>query len=289
LTTTPSGTAPTGATPPGTVSIVPATGLSLAEVAELYNLGYQGYAIPFHVDAAWAAFMFDVFDLLPEHSCLALRDGERAGIAMLGVRGRRGWVGGVGVVPEARRQGIGEQLMRALLANARAIGLEAVQLEVMEPNTIAKALYDKLGFVTLRRVEVLEMPAAAAPTGLLAHAVSPHEAHARIIAHRTAREPWQRDDDTIMRLDVSTPALRGLSTPGGDAIYRVTDGRASILQMVATSETSAGVLIDTIRSRSGVTQVRFLNVPERDLAAAAMRARGATLLVAQFEMELKLG
>lgn len=273
----------------GSITIAPATGLSLADVAELYNTGYEGYAIPFHVDAGWAAFMFDAFDLRLEHSCLALRDDARVGFAMLGVRGRRGWVGGVGVPVASRRQGVGEQLMRALIANARAIGIEALLLEVLEPNTSAKALYEKLGFATLRRLEVLELPSAPAPTGLVANAVSPHEAHARIIAHRTTREPWQRDDDTVTRLDVSTPALRGLSTPGGDAIYRVTDGRASILQMVATSETSAGVLIDTIRSRSGVTQVRFLNVPETDLAAVALRARGATLLVAQFEMELKLG
>jgi ribosomal protein S18 acetylase RimI-like enzyme len=262
--------------------------LSLAEVAELYNTGYQGYAIPFHVDADWAAFMFEAFDLVPESSCVAVREGVRVGIAMLGVRGRRGWVGGMGVVPEARRQGIGEQLMRALIANARASGLEVLQLEVLEPNTSARALYEKLGFRTTRRVEVLELAAAPAPTGLLAHAVSPREAHARIIAHRTAPEPWQRDDDTFTRLDVSTPALRGLSTPGGDAIYRVADGRASILQSSATSETSAGVLIDTIRSRAGVQLVRYVNVPEHDLAAAAMRARGATLQVAQFEMELQL-
>ncbi len=275
-------------TPLGIVSLAPASALSLGEVAELYNAAYEGYAIPFHVDAGWAAFMYDAFDLLPEHSCVAWRDGKAIGVAMLGARGTRGWVGGMGVITEARRHGIGEQLMRALIANARALGIDTLQLEVLEPNTAARALYEKLGFKVTRRVEVLELTPSPAPSGLVARACAPHEAHARIIAHRTTPEPWQRDDDTFTRLDVSTPALRGLTTPGGDAVYRVADGRAGILQMVATSETSAGVLLDTIRSRSGVTLVRFMNVPEQDLAAVAMRNRGATLLVAQFEMTLPL-
>lgn len=274
--------------PSGTVTIERATALSLSEMADLYNLTYQGYAVPFHVDADWAAFMCDAFDLMPEHSVIARRGGEAVGIAMLGVRGSRGWVGGMGVAPDARRQGIGEQLMKALITNARALRLETLRLEVLEPNTSAYALYEKLGFRTMRRVEVLELGPSASPPGMLASAVSPHEAHARIIAHRTAPEPWQRDDDTLRRLDVSTPALRALTTPGGDAIYRIADGRAGILQLAASSETSAGVLLDTLRSRPGVTVVRFVNVPEHDLSAVAMRARGAKLLVAQFEMELRL-
>ena len=273
--------------PSGTVSIAPASGLSLAAVAELFNAAYEGYALPMHVDAGTIAFMFDAYDLAAEPSCVASLDGQPVGLAMLGMRGSRGWVGGMGVRLSARRRGIGEQLMLALISNARASGLTTLGLEVLEPNTSARALYEKLGFLITRRLEVLDLATAVPPTGMLAHAVAPHEAHARITSHRTAPEPWQRDDDTLARLDVSTPALRGLTTSGGDVVYRVADGRASILQMTATSETSAGVLLDTIRSRTGVQSVRFLNVPEDDVCAQAMRSRGATLLVAQLEMELR--
>src|SRR5439155_29662 len=89
-------------------------------------------------------------------------------------------------------------------------------------------------------------------------------------AGRRAGEPWQRADATLDRLDVSTPALRAVTAPGGDAVYRVTEGRANVLQMLATSETSAGMLLDTIRSRDGVRTLRYLNVPDDDLAAAAL-------------------
>ena len=79
-----------------------------------------------------------------------------------------------------------------------------------------------------------------------------------------------------------------MHTSGGDAIYRVTDGRASVLQMAAGDERTAGALLDAIRSRAGVTVLRYLNVPDDDPAVAALRARGATLTVAQFEMAIEL-
>ena len=51
------------------------------------------------------------------------------------------------VVAEKRRsQGIGTQLMRALLAHVQSTNDESVFLEVRESNKPARALYEKLGF-----------------------------------------------------------------------------------------------------------------------------------------------
>ena len=277
-------------TPPSTspLTLTNAAGLSIGELAELFNRVYEGYAVPMHVDAGAMAFMEETFDLSGAHSRVAWRDGRSIGVAMLGLRNDRGWVGGMGVAPEARRAGVGELLMRALIESARGAGVKRLGLEVLEPNDSARLLYEKLGFRTWRRLEVWlweGLPAAGAGTAV---ACAPREARARIIAARRAPEPWQRADESLDRLDVSTPALRALSTPGGDAVYRVTDGRASVLQLHATSETSAGVLLDTIRTRDRVQSLRFLNVPDGDLAAAALRARGAVCSVAQFEMALEL-
>jgi GNAT superfamily N-acetyltransferase len=270
------------------VTLTNAAELSIGELAELFNRVYEGYAVPMHVDAGAMAFMEETFDLSVVHSRVAWRDGRSVGVAMLGLRGDRGWVGGMGVAPEARRAGVGEQLMRALIDSARAAGVKHLGLEVLEANDSARLLYEKLGFRTWRRLEVMlweGLPAVPAGT---AAACSPREARARIRAARRVSEPWQRADRSLDRLDVSTPALRALTTPGGDAVYRITDGRASVLQLHATSETSAGVLIDTIRTRERVQSLRFLNVPDDDLAAAALRARGAVCSVAQFEMALEL-
>ena len=270
------------------IALTPATGLGLPALADLFNRAYEGYEVPLHVDAGAVEFMHEAFDLAPERSRIAWRDERPIGLAMLAVRGTRAWVGGMGVATEARRAGVGEQLMRALLDSAREAGVKRVQLEVLEPNTRARALYEKLGFRTFRRLEVWQWDSPAPSPGTDVEACDPRAARHRISAARRAPEPWQREDATIDRLDVSTPALRAVHTSGGDAIYRVTDGRASVLQMASGDERTAGALLDAIRSRAGVTVLRYLNVPDDDPAIAALRARGAKLTVAQYEMALEL-
>ena len=49
----------------------------LDALAELFNRAYEGYEVPLHVDAGAVEFMFEAFDLRPEHSRIAWRDGSR--------------------------------------------------------------------------------------------------------------------------------------------------------------------------------------------------------------------
>src|SRR5215469_18722837 len=131
-----------------------------AERAELFNAAYEGYLIPFHVDVAALEFMDDAFDLDLDASRIAFRAGEPVGLGNLGVRGEDAWIGGVGVVASARRSGVGEALMRALHDQARERGVRRVWLEVIFENAGAFALYEKLGYRTVRDVEVWSLPAA---------------------------------------------------------------------------------------------------------------------------------
>lgn len=57
----------------------------------------------------------------------------------------------VGVLPAARRRGIGRVLVRALVAHARQQGAAEVLLEVRVDNDAARALYDSEGFDVLGR------------------------------------------------------------------------------------------------------------------------------------------
>ena len=50
------------------------------------------------------------------------------------------------VAANARRKGIGNQLLRALVATARETNSDSVFLEVRESNAAARALYEKSGF-----------------------------------------------------------------------------------------------------------------------------------------------
>ena len=54
---------------------------------------------------------------------------------------------GIFVDPCARGQGVGTALLKAVLAEAAARGLAQVQLDVIDTNPRAKALYERVGFV----------------------------------------------------------------------------------------------------------------------------------------------
>jgi GNAT superfamily N-acetyltransferase len=62
-----------------------------------------------------------------------------------------GYVFGVYVVPEARRRGVAEALMRAAARVLRDEGRRYLVLGVDTPNEAARALYAKLGFVDQAR------------------------------------------------------------------------------------------------------------------------------------------
>jgi RimJ/RimL family protein N-acetyltransferase len=59
---------------------------------------------------------------------------------------RHGGVLGMGLVPEWRRRGLGERLIRQTLEAARAFGFSRVELTVRHDNLRAQALYRNVGF-----------------------------------------------------------------------------------------------------------------------------------------------
>lgn len=55
---------------------------------------------------------------------------------------------GIGVLPEHRGRGVGKRLITEALRQAASKGIERVELEVYASNVRARALYEKLGFIT---------------------------------------------------------------------------------------------------------------------------------------------
>lgn len=251
--------------------------VGIAEYTALFNAAYEGYAIPFHVDEDAVATMTDVFDLDADASRIAYRDGVAIGLGNLGVRGEDGWIGGVGVVPAERRSGVGEALMRALHEQARERGVRRVWLEVIVENTGAFALYEKLGYRTVRDVEVWTLPLSFSERSG-AEDTSSDVAHARIREIHAEREPWQRADETLAHYDDA----RGLVTDSGAAVYRRSGDNVQIVQIAGEAE-------PLLRALRILGPVSMLNLPEGDPAAAAFRGLGATMVVRQHEMLLDVG
>src|SRR5258705_6050498 len=134
--------------------------------------------------------MVDAFDLVLAHSLVAVEAGAAVGLANLGRRGERTWVGGIGVIPARRGAGIGEQLMRGLFAQADDLGAREMVLEVITANAPAISLYEKLGFEAVRELEVLSL--AKAGGGGEAEEVEVGQARRLIARHRQLTGPLQR-------------------------------------------------------------------------------------------------
>jgi GNAT superfamily N-acetyltransferase len=261
------------------VGLRPASEVSHSELAALFTASYEGYYVPFAVDEATFGFMVDVFDLDLEGSLVAFDGDTPVGLANLGRRGTRTWLGGVGVVASRRRAGIGELLTRALLDRARALGATEMLLEVITANRPAIALYEKLGFVHTRELEVLSLPAAA-PNETATEPAPLDAVRALIRARRESDEPWPRDDDTVERLLGREPAPEGVLAGDAAAVYRSTGQTVGLIQ-AAGGEAGLGAILSTLRAKGTVSAV---NYPAGGAVAHALRAAGAEVSLRQYEM-----
>jgi ribosomal protein S18 acetylase RimI-like enzyme len=260
------------------VEFRPASSLAPGRLAALFTRAYEDYVVPMQIDEETLRFLVRTFDLDLDAGRVALRDEEPVGLVNLGIRGERGWIGGLGVVAPARRDGVGRALMEAVHAEARARGVCRISLEVIEGNDAAYRLYEALGYETTRWLEIGSLDADG-KSGLTDE--QPWEqAHARIREQRSAPEPWQRDDDTLRHYD----DLRGMCLDTGAAVFRVAGGRATLLQF-AGDEAAAGAVLTSLR-RAG--PVNLFNVPAGDPVLRASEGLGGRTTLRQQEMVLSL-
>ncbi len=78
--------------------------------------------------------------------------GQVVGMALLGVRGERGWCGDAAVIPQFQNQKLGQALMRRLTHSSRQCGLKTLTLEVRDNNAPARHVYEQEGYAYTRRL-----------------------------------------------------------------------------------------------------------------------------------------
>ena len=255
---------------------------SLAELASVFTASYQGYFIPFVVDETRLGYMVEGFDLDLSRSLVAVERERPIGLANLGLRGERTWLGGVGVVPDHRGSGVGESLTCMLLDQAREAGAREMVLEVIVENAPAIALYEKLGFGRTRELEVLSLAAAAEHSE--ARETDLGEGLKAVAATRGGPEPWQRAEETVANLARRRSPPRAITVDGAAAVFSEDGDRVSLLQ---TAGDAAGLeaLAAALRSRGDVSA---LNFPAGEPVATALREAGATVRLRQHEMVFPL-
>jgi ribosomal protein S18 acetylase RimI-like enzyme len=243
----------------------PASSFDWAFLADLFTRGYEGYFVPVHLDAAALETVVARWDIDLERSRVAFEGDEAVGLANLAVRGEDAWIGGIGVVPSARRRGVGRALMEAVLAEAPS----RVTLEVIVENEPARRLYEQLGFESRRVLEVWSLSAEV-------------EAGA---VRDVEPAPLGQDDLPWQRGDASLPdGCERIEVDGGAALFRVRDGHVGVAQLAARDAAVASELLCAMRVRG--ERLSYVNVPEGDPASLALRELGGTLDLTQLEMEL---
>jgi ribosomal protein S18 acetylase RimI-like enzyme len=265
-----------------TVELRRSSEFSRRELAAIFTAAYQDYYVPFKVDEETLDYMVEVFDLVLPHSLVAVEAGAVVGLASLGRRGERTWVGGVGVVPARRGAGIGEQLMRGLFRQARDLGAREMALEVITENAAAISLYEKLGFQATRELEVLSLPQAEGEGD--AEEVEVGDARRLIARRREEPEPWQREAESVANLARREPPPQGLVAGDAAAVFRADGGRVGLLQAAGDPD-GLRTLIASLRGRGTLSAV---NYPAGGSVADALREAGADVALRQLEMTLAL-
>lgn len=268
------------------MTVVPASALPEERLRALFNHGFSDYLVPLQLGEAGFSEHLALNDVDLDCSRV-VGDPEPVALALVARRARTWWVAGMGTAPAHRRRGLGQRALNAAIAAAAEQGGETIWLEVIDRNLAAVSLYEKLGFATVRDLTVWSRP----PTddvGPPCRHVPPHWARTWIAERRTIREPWQRADESVEKVE---DHLTGLlverdGEPSAAVLFRDAAEQVTVLQLAARDE---GAAADALRAATGRGRVlRMANVPADDPASQALEGIGARPVVRQHEMCLEL-
>lgn len=286
------------------LALVTADRLDLDALTACFNRAFEGYYVPLEQTPDTMMAMITHNQVSLADSLVALdATGAPAGIGLLASRPPRGWVAGMGLAPEWRGKGLGAAVMRALLAHARSIGLVTVQLEVLEQNAPARALYERLGFQTRRTLAIYngsvagETSQGEQPDEASLVPLDPLEALAHFDDLHAVAPCWQRERESLERMAGRLRALGWLQggTLAAYLLYARADSGLAVLDAGAKGATNGGEgatrvsdLLSALTSGQRRIAVRAINVPEGDPLGAALNAAGCPVVSRQYEMALDL-
>ncbi len=277
------------------IKIHPVSELDIQQFVKALNAAYADYHVPIQLTRHSFLDLADRESVSLDASCAAVENGKIVGMGLLGMRQRRGWIGGMGVIPNYRRQGIGRLIMQALLERAWHLSLGTVQLEVINGNTAAHSLYQSLGFQTRRQLLILNCThSRQRPIRGRNNLVIQEEPAEELIEHlaefAAPLPSWQTEIDAQR---VILPTLYGLSARQqsdrqlvGMCFYQYNGHQGSVTQLSAIDQNCGSLLLSHLLDHYRVTSFSYLNVPETDPMLPPLEMAGFRVSLRQHEMIL---
>lgn len=140
------------------MKLVPADQLTIEQLTDIYNQARVDYVVPMPMNVKRLQDYIKNYDVDLRASVVAMDNDGMLGVCMLGIRPVGAWITRLGVLPRSRRRGVGRALMEWVVDQARRRSTGTVYLEVIFNNPPALALFESLGFASLRELLILRRP-----------------------------------------------------------------------------------------------------------------------------------
>ncbi len=267
-----------------------ALGCSMAQLGEMDNQSFREYYFPVQNTPLIMA-RFAQQNSVDLGGTVIMRDGETfVGISMLATRGKRGYIGGFGIVPEYRGKCAGKAMMAQQLAVARAQGLTRLQLEVLAQNTRAQRLYENYGFVAHRDVVGLKSSLAAIPNHKTTARLAPTEPEYIMDWLLQGQQPaWSRERASLLVMGGEALVI---SRPGGATgamLYQRREDHIQVLAVALIDRTSANDFAFMLRHAAGdLPSVGIHNEPDNSVLYQVCKDMGFEEEYRQHEMTIEL-
>jgi ribosomal protein S18 acetylase RimI-like enzyme len=183
------------------IQLIPASHFTYEQLTAIYNQTRVDYMVPMPMNAARLAEYVATYDVILDHSLVAAtQEGEMLGVAMLGVREDRVWLTRLGVIPNTRRNGVGNALVESLFKQAADLQINFVMLEVIKNNVPAHQLFLKFGFREIGELLVLRRsPHTPPPIPIVADAQRLDRTESLVlVGHDRGTQPWTNQSESLI-------------------------------------------------------------------------------------------
>jgi GNAT superfamily N-acetyltransferase len=264
---------------------------SMAQLTEIDNASFREFYFPV-VDMPLDVAHYCQHNNIDLGNTVIMWDGDTyVGISLLANRGRRGWIGAFGIVPEYRGRGAGKAMLAQQLAVARSAGLQQVWLEVLAQNARAQRLYEGAGFKLGRALLVLKTATAALPpppTTLSISSTKPEQIIDWVLQGQ--RPAWARERARLLVTETDALVVNGPNGPDAAMLYRRHGIELEIgaVALIDDHNSASDFLAMLHHAAAGTEKISIQDEPDDTLLYRVCKESGFEEENRQYEMVVEL-